>query len=138
MLYLSAMVLPQVQHLSPHLVGALASWNRSVMLVSMSAAPRWSGHEACECCVKWQTSSCAWACRVMLIDNEKHTEKLVVEAITTVVGVDDLHAKNCFQTSKQLGQALITSCLKEHAEFYAEQIQRKGVSATIEPDSTTL
>ena len=80
----------------------------------------------------------SWACRVMLIDNEKHTEKLVVEAITTVVGVDDLHAKNCFQTSKQLGQALITSCLKEHAEFYAEQIQRKGVSATIEPDSTTL
>ena len=74
----------------------------------------------------------------MLIDNEKHTEKLVVETITTIVGVEERHAQNCFQTSKQLGQALITSCLKEHAEFYAEQLQRKGVSATIEPDTTTL
>ena len=61
-------------------------------------------------------------CRVMLIDNDKHTEKLVVSTLTTVVGSDENHAKNVFATSKQLGQAMILSCLKEHAEHYAEQV----------------
>ena len=77
-------------------------------------------------------------CRVMLLDNAKHTEKLVVQVITTVVGSDELHAKNCFATSKKLGQAMVTSCLKEHAEFYVEQIVRQGVTAKMEPDTTTL
>ena len=74
----------------------------------------------------------------MLLDRPKHTEKLVVQVITTVVGADELHAKNCFATSRKLGQAMILSCLKEHAEFYVEQITRQGVTAKMEPDTTTL
>ena len=77
--------------------------------------------------------------RLLLLDSEKHTEQLVVSAITTVVaGTDEQHAKNCFMTSKQLGQALVTSALKEHAEFYCQEMLRKGCKASIEPDTTTL
>lgn len=77
-------------------------------------------------------------CRVVLIDSPNHTEKLVVQVITTVVGSDENHAKNCFATSRKLGQAMVTSCLKEHAEFYVEQIKRQGVTVKMEPDTTTL
>ena len=77
--------------------------------------------------------------RLLLLDSENHSEQLVVSVITTVVpSTDEQHAKNCFQTSKQLGQALVTSALKEHAEFYCEQMLRKGCKASIEPDTTTL
>ena len=77
--------------------------------------------------------------RLLLLDSENHSEQLVVSVITTVVpSTDEQHAKNCFQTSKQLGQALVTSALKEHAEFYCDQMLRKGCKASIEPDTTTL
>ena len=72
------------------------------------------------------------------MDSAKHTEKLVVQVLTQVVGSDELHAKNCFSTSRKLGQAMVTSCMKEHAEFYVEQIVRQGVVAKMEPDTTTL
>ena len=75
----------------------------------------------------------------MLLDSPTHSEELVVRALTTVVpGVNELNAKNCYATSKQLGQALVTSCLKEHAEFYVEQLYRQTVRAVMEPDTTTL
>ena len=77
--------------------------------------------------------------RLLLLNHENHSELLVVSTITTVVpGTDEQHAKNCFETSKQLGQALVTSALKEHAEFYCDQMRRKGCKASIEPDTTTL
>lgn len=61
----------------------------------------------------------------MLLDSPTHTEELVVRVLTTVIGsVDEAQAKNCFNTSKQLGQALIISCLKEHAEFFTQMINR--------------
>lgn len=77
--------------------------------------------------------------RVLLVDDPKHTEQLVITAITTVLpGTDANHAKNCFATSRKLGQAIITSCLKEHAEFYAEQLFKHGARTKIEPDASTL
>ena len=77
--------------------------------------------------------------RVLLLDDEIHTEELVVNAITTVIAtLDKQHARNCFATSRQLGQAMIISCLKEHAELYTDQLRRKGCKATLEPDSTVL
>ena len=77
--------------------------------------------------------------RVLLLDSESHTEQLVVDVITEVIAtVDEQHARNCFATSKQLGQALVTSCLKEHAELYTDQMQRKGCKASMEPDTTTM
>ena len=49
----------------------------------------------------------------MLLDNERHTEKLVVHAITTIIpGTSPEHALNCYHTAKKLGQAIITSCIK--------------------------
>ena len=77
--------------------------------------------------------------RVLLLDDETHTEQHVVDVITTVVAtVDEQQARNCFATSKQLGQALVTSCLKEHAELYTDQMRRKGCKASMEPDTTTM
>ncbi|KAK9915484.1 hypothetical protein WJX75_009860 [Coccomyxa subellipsoidea] len=77
--------------------------------------------------------------RVMLLDHERHTEKMVVEAITTIIpGTSPDHALNCYNTAKKLGQAIITSCIKEVAEFYSEQLSRQGISNMIEPDTTVL
>lgn len=70
---------------------------------------------------------------------EAHTERRVVAAVTTVVpGVSSDHAANCYHTAKQLGMAMITSCLKEHAEFYAQQLFARGCRTKIEPDTTTM
>jgi ATP-dependent Clp protease adapter protein ClpS len=77
--------------------------------------------------------------RVLLLDDPKHTEQLVVKVVPRVVPeVDELKARNLFETSRQLGQAIVTTALKEHAEFYASQIFRQGVRSTIEPDSTVM
>ena len=77
--------------------------------------------------------------RVILLDDPKHTEELVVHAITTVLpGTDVNHAKNCFVTSRELGAAIIISCLREHAEFYGEQIFKLGCRTKIEPDTATI
>uniref|UniRef100_A0A7S3RAI3 Adaptor protein ClpS core domain-containing protein n=1 Tax=Dunaliella tertiolecta TaxID=3047 RepID=A0A7S3RAI3_DUNTE len=74
--------------------------------------------------------------RVLLLKSEKHTEKGVVKAILqTVPGVDEAHARNCYQTSKALGMAIICSVLKEHAEFYAQQLYKQGCKTAIEPDT---
>lgn len=77
--------------------------------------------------------------RLLLLDSEQHTEKHVVSTITFVVpGITDEQAANCYHTAKQLGLAIVTTCLKEHAEFYAQQLQRSGCNARIEPDTSTL
>ncbi|CAK0780353.1 hypothetical protein CVIRNUC_005023 [Coccomyxa viridis] len=77
--------------------------------------------------------------RVLLLKSEKHTERLVVKAILDAIpGTSEDHALNCFNTAEKLGQAMITSCIKEVAEFYNEQLLRQGVSSKIEPDTTTL
>lgn len=56
---------------------------------------------------------------MLLLDGPAHTERRVVSGICGVVcGVDKAHARTCYATSKQLGMAVVTSCLKEHAEFY--------------------
>ena len=77
--------------------------------------------------------------RLLLIHSEQHSEQRVVTAVTTVVpGVNAEQASNCYHTSKQLGMAIITSCLKEHAEFYSFQLRGKGCFTKIEPDTTTM
>jgi ATP-dependent Clp protease adapter protein ClpS len=57
--------------------------------------------------------------------------------LQVIPGADDSHAKNCFHTSRELGMAIVTSCLKEHAEHYQQQLYRYGCRSTIEPDSMT-
>ncbi len=76
---------------------------------------------------------------MLLIDSPKHTERQVVQAITKIVpGSDQNHARNCYTTAKELGMAIVTTCLKEHAEHYAQQLYRFGCKAAIEPDSATV
>lgn len=76
---------------------------------------------------------------MLLIDSPKHTERQVVQAITKIVpGSDQNHARNCFTTSKELGMAIVTTCLKEHAEHYAQQLYRFGCKTAIEPDSAIV
>ena len=58
--------------------------------------------------------------RVLLLQSDKHTEQLVVKAITTVIpGTSQDHALNCYNTAEQLGQAMITSCIKGTAPVLA-------------------
>lgn len=60
-------------------------------------------------------------------------------AITRVVpGTNPDHARNCFATSKQLGMAIITTALKEHAELYREQLFTYRVRTALEPDNSTV
>eukprot|EP00884_Botryococcus_braunii_P016281 jgi/Botrbrau1/3336/Bobra.0048s0031.1 len=77
--------------------------------------------------------------RVLLVDAPQHSEKLVVNVIPKVVqGTTEEHARNCFYTSRQLGQAIVVTALKEHAEFYREQLFMQGLRTIIEPDTTTI
>jgi ATP-dependent Clp protease adaptor protein ClpS len=76
--------------------------------------------------------------RLLLLNSPKHKEPIVVKSLTQVVpSCDEDHARNCYATSQQLGMAIVTSCLKEHAEFYMQQLYRYGVKTAIEPDTTT-
>ncbi|KAF8065764.1 hypothetical protein HT031_002824 [Scenedesmus sp. PABB004] len=76
--------------------------------------------------------------RLLLLDSPRHREAMVVRALTQVVsGCDEPHARNCYATSKQLGAAIVTSCLKEHAEHFMQALYRCGVRTAIEPDNTT-
>lgn len=47
-----------------------------------------------------------------LVTTAKGSDRL---SVLQVPDVDELKAKNLFETSKQLGQAIVTTALKEHA-----------------------
>eukprot|EP00963_Diacronema_lutheri_P012592 scaffold1821_cov344-Pavlova_lutheri.AAC.44 len=77
--------------------------------------------------------------RVLLLDHPQHSEKLVVNALPKIVpNVDEEYAKNCYHTSRKLGQALVCSCMKEHAEFYAQMMYKYGCRAAVEPDYSAI
>lgn len=76
--------------------------------------------------------------RVVLLDSPNHTEKRVVSALTTVVGLDEAHATNCFVTSRQLGQAFVASSLLEIAEFWQQELYRRQCKVTLEPDTSVI
>jgi ATP-dependent Clp protease adaptor protein ClpS len=75
--------------------------------------------------------------RLLLLDAPSHTEGRVVAGLCqTVANVDEAHARNVFATSKQLGLALVVSCLREHAEHYRSQLYLRGLKTAIEPDNS--
>lgn len=74
--------------------------------------------------------------RLLLLASPQHKEPHVVRCLVQVVNVDEAHARNCHATSQQLGMAIVTSCLKEHAEHLMHQLFRRGVRTAIEPDTT--
>ncbi|XP_008775024.2 ATP-dependent Clp protease adapter protein CLPS2, chloroplastic-like [Phoenix dactylifera] len=76
--------------------------------------------------------------KVLLIDHDHHTEKLVVKALPQAVPkvtIDD--ARELFHESRQKGAAVVIVTVKEHAEFYAQMMLRRGLQSAIEPDSNT-
>jgi ATP-dependent Clp protease adaptor protein ClpS len=76
--------------------------------------------------------------RLLLLHSEKAKERQVVTALIAIVSISEEQASNCFHTAKQLGMAIVMTCLKEHAELYAVQLYKRGLQARIEPDSATL
>ena len=77
--------------------------------------------------------------RVLLIDDARHTEQLVVKALPQAVpAVTPDDARKLFNLSRENGVAVVLVTVKEHAEFYAQMMMRKGLRSTIEPDSTTV
>ncbi|KAI3501953.1 hypothetical protein L1887_29982 [Cichorium endivia] len=77
--------------------------------------------------------------KVLLIDDERHTENLVAKALPQAVpGVTPDDARKLFHLSREIGLAVVLVTVKEHAEFYAQMMMRKGLRSTIEPDSTTV
>ncbi len=69
--------------------------------------------------------------------SKNHPAQAVVKALTVVVpSVDETRARNCYETSKSLGMAIVTSCLKEHAEHYRQQLFQYRLRTSIEPDGT--
>jgi len=77
--------------------------------------------------------------RVLLIDDKRHTENLVVKALPQAVpAVTPDGARKLFDLSRQNGLAVVIVTVKEHAEFYSQMMVRGGLRSTIEPDSTLL
>uniref|UniRef100_A0A0E0FVC9 Uncharacterized protein n=1 Tax=Oryza nivara TaxID=4536 RepID=A0A0E0FVC9_ORYNI len=74
--------------------------------------------------------------KVLLIDDARHTEKLVEKALPQVVpSVTAEGARQLFHASRQKGAALVIVAVKEHAEFYAQMMVRQGLRSAIEPES---
>ncbi|KAK1273347.1 hypothetical protein QJS04_geneDACA019139 [Acorus gramineus] len=74
--------------------------------------------------------------KVLLVDDERHTEKLVENALPKVVpSITTTDARRLFHESRQIGVAVVIVTVKEHAEFYAQMMVRSGLRSAIEPDS---
>ncbi|KAF5747489.1 hypothetical protein HS088_TW05G00210 [Tripterygium wilfordii] len=77
--------------------------------------------------------------RVLLIDDVRHTEKLVAKLLPQVVPfVTPDDARRFFQVSRENGVAIVIVTVKEHAEFYSQMMIRSGLRSTIEPDSSIV
>lgn len=77
--------------------------------------------------------------RVLLIDDTRHSEKLVAKVLPQAVpSVTPDGARKLFHESREHGTAVVIVTVKEHAEFYAQMMVRGGLRSTIEPDSSTL
>ncbi|KAI3976457.1 hypothetical protein MKX01_008315 [Papaver californicum] len=78
-------------------------------------------------------------CKVLLIDDTRHTEKSVASILPKAVpSVTSDAAKELFHVSRQNGAAVVIIAVKEHAEFYLEMMTNLGLNAAIEPDSSTV
>lgn len=74
--------------------------------------------------------------KVLLIDDARHTEKLVEKALPRVVpSISVSDARKLFYESRENGVAVVIVTVKEHAEFYAQMMIRSGLRSAIEPDS---
>ncbi|XP_078180304.1 ATP-dependent Clp protease adapter protein CLPS2, chloroplastic-like [Carex rostrata] len=77
--------------------------------------------------------------KVLLVDDPRHTEKLVEKALPQVIpSVTPDKARTLFHESRQRGVAVVIVTVKEHAEFYVQMMVQKGLRSAIEPDSPVV
>lgn len=73
--------------------------------------------------------------RVLLHNDDFNTMEYVVEAlIETVSSLTVPQAINIMMDAHSNGKALVITCAQEHAEFYCESLQSKGLTSSIEPE----
>ncbi|KAJ0969006.1 hypothetical protein J5N97_021883 [Dioscorea zingiberensis] len=74
--------------------------------------------------------------RVLLIDDERHTESLVETNLPKVIpSLTVSDARKLFHESQENGVAIVLVTVKEHAEFYVQMMLRCGLRSALEPDS---
>ncbi|ERN43000.1 hypothetical protein KR51_00003110 [Rubidibacter lacunae KORDI 51-2] len=73
--------------------------------------------------------------RVLLHNDDFNPMEYVVQVlIQTVPGLTQPQAVSIMMEAHNTGVALVITCALEHAEFYCETLQNKGLASTIEPD----
>ncbi|KAJ8445666.1 hypothetical protein Cgig2_007142 [Carnegiea gigantea] len=77
--------------------------------------------------------------RVLLLDDERHTENLVAKVLPQAVpSVTPDDAIRLFLESQQNRVAVVAVTVKEHAEFYFQMMIRGGLRSSIEPNSNAV
>lgn len=73
--------------------------------------------------------------RVLLHNDDFNTMEHVVESLLQVVpSLTMPQAVDIMMQAHSAGVALVITCEMEHAEFYCEGLQSKGLISSIEPD----
>jgi len=73
--------------------------------------------------------------RVLLHNDDYNSMEYVVQSLMEVVNsVTQPQAVDIMMAAHNDGCALVITCVQEHAEFYSEGLNRKGLSSTIEPE----
>ncbi|MFN5855550.1 MAG: ATP-dependent Clp protease adapter ClpS [Pseudanabaenaceae cyanobacterium] len=72
--------------------------------------------------------------RVLLHNDDYNSMEHVVESLLQVVNsLTQPQAVDIMMEAHMNGCALVITCVQEHAEFYCEGLQSKGLTSTIEP-----
>ncbi|MDJ0701824.1 MAG: ATP-dependent Clp protease adapter ClpS [Leptolyngbyaceae cyanobacterium MO_188.B28] len=73
--------------------------------------------------------------RVLLHNDDFNSMEYVVETLVkTVPSLTIPQAVDIMMQAHTAGVALVITCAFEHAEFYCESLQSRGLTSTIEPD----
>ncbi|BBC25928.1 MULTISPECIES: ATP-dependent Clp protease adapter ClpS [unclassified Pseudanabaena] len=73
--------------------------------------------------------------RVLLHNDDYNSMEYVVQTLMQVVnGLTQPQAVDIMMAAHASGCALVITCVQEHAEFYCEGLQSKGLTSTIEPE----
>jgi ATP-dependent Clp protease adaptor protein ClpS len=72
--------------------------------------------------------------RVLLHNDDFNSMEYVVQVLMqTVASITQPQAVSIMMEAHTNGIALVITCVQEHAEFYCEGLQSKGLTSTIEP-----
>lgn len=73
--------------------------------------------------------------RVLLHNDDYNSMEYVVQSLMEVVNsLTQPQSVDIMMAAHNDGCALVITCVQEHAEFYSESLNSKGLSSTIEPE----